>query len=453
MGYDTKPGRCPFGYDAKPTSKEGRDFAHHALMQKHAAEGDLVTDRDPETNEDVIYVRSPELIREVLMSEKFSKTWKAKGQSTGEVDYVMNLVQPLLAETVFNMHGDENLKRRKLIRPVVANPEQFVPAIARVIDNHVAQWPSDGKVNIFSEMHELASKCVMVALVGDEVEFAFKHMKPFTRTMNYFVDRYSERGYSKDVTDLDDQRMLDLADAALRIVQEYRELGLADRAGKHGRPNTVAALMLAEGMTDKEVAATIVNLIIAGAEGVASVSAYAFEELAHNPTVQGKLAEEVSAVEKGDVAARILGQSLPYVDQCAREALRLFCPATLVLRASQEDTVLAGRPVKKGQTVGVCVPAVNKDEKQFANPNEFIPEREGNIYWMLGKEGCMATFSGGPRGCPGRHIAAMILRVLLASVIQNFELTPAGKRSSPENRVKKFAEWQCDEVAVTCTRR
>ena len=42
----------------------------------------------------------------MLQSENFGKTWDSEAVSTSQVDYVMNLIQPMLKKTIFNFHGD-----------------------------------------------------------------------------------------------------------------------------------------------------------------------------------------------------------------------------------------------------------------------------------------------------------------------------------------------------------
>merc|ERR1711865_1304116 len=89
---------------------------HHYLTSLHEQHGDIfATKRDGKV---VFFARSPEAVRRVLDSDSFGKTWDSADKS-GEtnVDYVNNLIQPFMKGTVFNMHGEENFKRRALLRP------------------------------------------------------------------------------------------------------------------------------------------------------------------------------------------------------------------------------------------------------------------------------------------------------------------------------------------------
>jgi len=147
-------GGCPFGYYKQSNTTPfhapvGKDFGHHILVARHEAEGDIISVTQ-DSGEEIIYVRSPQDIHEVLMSRNFSKTWNAEYVSSSDVDYVMNLIQPFIAKPkcVFNLHADANRDRRKALRPVLAWPEQFVPAFARTINEDLANWTNAGTVDI-----------------------------------------------------------------------------------------------------------------------------------------------------------------------------------------------------------------------------------------------------------------------------------------------------------------
>ena len=67
------------------------------------------------------------------------------------------------------------------------------------------------------------------------------------------------------------------------------------------------------------------------------------------------------------------------------------------------------------------------------------------------------TFSGGPRGCPGKHLGIMMLRLALAKIVQRFELTASWRRgadhlesagSASAKGVPKFVEWQVGGIPL-----
>ena len=77
----------------------------------------------------------------------------------------MNLIQPMLAATIFNFHGEENFKRRADLRPLLTSPETFLPAFEDVSREEINSWGS-GVVDIQDLSHTLLRKNILVTLVG-----------------------------------------------------------------------------------------------------------------------------------------------------------------------------------------------------------------------------------------------------------------------------------------------
>lgn len=77
----------------------------------------------------------------------------------------MNLIQPMLAGSVFNFHGAENFQRRADLRPLLTSPPTFLPAFEDVSREEINSWTS-GVVDIQDLAHTLLRKNILVCLVG-----------------------------------------------------------------------------------------------------------------------------------------------------------------------------------------------------------------------------------------------------------------------------------------------
>ena len=88
---------------------------HSYIHSLHETYGDeVVVSRKGQS---VLFFRNPECVKSILTSSSnFGKVWQTEGDSnTSETtDYVHNLLQPMRANSVFNMHGEENAKRRRV---------------------------------------------------------------------------------------------------------------------------------------------------------------------------------------------------------------------------------------------------------------------------------------------------------------------------------------------------
>jgi cholest-4-en-3-one 26-monooxygenase len=94
----------------------------------------------------------------------------------------------------------------------------------------------------------------------------------------------------------------------------------------------------------------------------------------------------------------------------AEEIVRWVSPVNMFRRTALCDTVLAGQGISAGDKVVVFYPAANRDEAVFAEPLEFDLGRDPNPHAGFG--------GGGPHFCLGRHLAALELRVLLATLAE-----------------------------------
>jgi len=248
----------------------------------------------------------------------------------------------------------------------------------------------------------------------------------FHDVMEYFVQRYAQACHDQNVSQEDDRMMQRIFQASLTVVQDFRHLvGIAKRQSEAVQCSMLYIMMQA-GYSDEEMAATLVNVMIAAGEAPASSLAQTLEEVARNPTIQHGLLEEARAtVGKGSFAENV--GELSFSDRCIQEGLRLYAPATLVQRSAQQDCELQGVFLPKGTVVGVCVHSVHNNPATWENPTQFNPLRDGLDYEMA--DG-YATFSKGPRGCPGKHVAICICKMALAMIVEQYELSVAQLHSA-----------------------
>jgi len=437
---------------------------HHYLCDLHDKYGDRFM--LPREGSKVLLVRDFPSVRRVLMSEDFAKTWDVGISADEDVDYVMNLVQPVLKGTVFNLNVESTgsdpmeaaLEARRNLRPMFGGKLVFEPLVNRVIVKALDEWKAkiaqDSTVDVLDMAHDVIRRAVLVLLCGEMAEDANSiAVGTFCDVMNHFVKRYScgpgEKPFDPAFTTKDKTQMEKLRVAGAAIVAEYR------RQVKTGQLGATPAnklcglnLMTEQGYPDSVCAAMLVNTVIAGGEAPASVLGQLLQEVGFNPQVQAKLHEDA---KNGD---------LTYTKACVLEGLRLYAPATLVQRQALFDMELpGGLMVPAGTVVGICVPAVNRDPRNWENPLSFDAERgHMDVVTTLTSTRSLLSFSGGTRGCPGRHLGVLILNSCLKQFMHHFEISGCGPRSewhpkSQGHGVRKFAEWPVHGIPMTVRAR
>jgi cytochrome P450 len=421
---------------------------HHYLTAMHEQYGDIfATNRD---GKPVVFVRSPESLRKVLDSDSFGKTWDSDEMSgQTEVDYVMNLIQPFKKNTIFNMHGEENFKRRALLRPLFTGVKTFVPLIAETTTAEIKQWP-EGVVDIQDLSHRVLRKNILAVMCGSFADQMHHCLETCHEVMEFFVQRYAPACHDQNVSEDDAVMMERLYQAALQVVVDMRRLAEQTEEPSPSVARSLLYLMMQAGLDNEEMARTFVNVMVAAGEAPASALAQTLEELAFNGSIQERLNVEASDVLSGGIVERY--SDLDFAEACMTEGLRVFAPATLVSRSAKVDTELDGVAIPKGMAVGVCVHSVHHDAKQWEQPQVYNPDRKNLDYEA--RNG-FASFSNGQRGCPGKHLAMMICKISLASIVAEFQLSgvPNHPRSKDCEKVRKFVEWSVDGIPLQMQRR
>ncbi|KAL0943556.1 cytochrome p450 [Colletotrichum truncatum] len=231
-----------------------------------------------------------------------------------------------------------------------------------------------------------------------------------------------------------------------------REKKLAENEGR--QPGFFSPTMIDE----------VFGVVVAGHDTTSTTMCWGVKLLADNPRVQTKLREELRA-GFADAAAEgrsptiheITSTKIHYLDAAMEEILRCGGAAALIDREATCDTELLGHHIPKGTVVmllgrgpSMMKPAFDVDESKRSKSSlaakarvwddddisEFKPER-----WFIGNEGEASyefdqqagpqlAFGLGTRGCFGRRLAYLELRILVTLIAWNFELLPCPKELS-----------------------
>lgn len=131
-------------------------------------------------------------------------------------------------------------------------------------------------------------------------------------------------------------------------------------------------------MTEQEVRAMGVLLLIGGLDTVAAALGFDFYWLAKNPEQQALLRAEPKRL--------VLA---------AEELLRAY-PTVTPTRMATRDVEVSGAPIRKGELVACPSMTANRDPAEFADPDAIVLDREDNRH---------VAFAYGPHRCLGSHLA------------------------------------------------
>jgi cytochrome P450 len=169
---------------------------------------------------------------------------------------------------------------------------------------------------------------------------------------------------------------------------------------------------------------------VAGSETTASLLSGLLMWLLRTPHAYHRLTSEIRFKFSEAASMTFLElQELPYMNACIEEALRIFppVPTGLTRTVPVGGDAVAGEYIAGGTTVSVYSWAATHSPHNFARPDTFVPERwlndpaESEPY-KADKKDASQAFSLGPRGCIGKHLSYLELRLILANLLWHFDI-------------------------------
>lgn len=114
---------------------------------------------------------------------------------------------------------------------------------------------------------------------------------------------------------------------------------------------------------------------------------------------------------------------LPYMDAVIKEGLRCFAPIPMTQprKVPEGGRTISGFYIPQDTIVGCQAYTLHRfDTKVFPDPEEFIPERWLEPESTIERNQLFFAFSTGGRGCVGRHLALLEMKLLLKEVYSGY---------------------------------
>jgi cytochrome P450 len=193
----------------------------------------------------------------------------------------------------------------------------------------------------------------------------------------------------------------------------------------------LSLLVATPGLSDDLIRDQLLTMLIAGHDTSTALLAWTLYLLGRYPQVLARLQAEIDPV-LGDRAPGYQElKQLPYLEQVIKESLRLYPPIHLGQRMAAADFTFQDYHIPAGTRVIYSIYLTHRDQNYWPEPARFDPER-----FSLEKNHRQAPhtyipFGGGARNCIGAGFGLVEAKVVLARLIQQFELTLIEDRVRP----------------------
>ncbi|MBI5841204.1 MAG: cytochrome P450 [Chloroflexi bacterium] len=363
-------------------------------------------------NRDIYLLNHPEFIEQVLVRQqrKF-----VKGPS-------LQRAKLLLGEGLLTSEGEEHLTQRRALQPAFQRDqiEDTMPVMAVSTHKQITGWKDGQRVNMAEEMMRLTLDIALWSFFGHSPEGATERVGKAMKTLLKIFPL----------------TMLPLPDSARGWFPRFRkasaDLTLVTEALIANPQSVMAKNALIQILkqnndgqfTDEQIRSHVLTFLLAGHETTALLLAWAWDMLAHHPHIQGKLQAEIDRVLGDRIPTAKDLERLVYTCAVVKETLRMRPPAWTIGRQAIEDCQIGGYIIPAGSTVITSQWVTHHDERYYAEPKVFRPER-----WLSRETASLPRFAffpfgGGNRVCIGEYFAWTEAVVVLAIAARRWQVLP-----------------------------
>lgn len=358
----------------------------------------------------------PEANRFILIIHQNDVRWRL------EKDPVTKLLRHGLLVEDHEQHDElrrqmnPSLHRRMLIN--------YVETMARCTDQIIATWTEGNSLDMLVEMRRVALLILVQTLFKVDFSPDLERLWPaILRTLAYIspgswlVWRDIPRpGYKHALQQMDNY-----------LFQIIR----ARRAAKGESDDLLGMLVSTPGMSDDLIRDQLLTMLIAGHDTSTALLAWTLYLLGSHPESMAGVQSEIDAILGSSVPTYKQISRLTYLDQVVKESLRLYPPIHAGMRIAAIDLNFQGFHIPAGTRLMYSIYLSHRQADYWPQPERFDPGRFSPDQNRNRPPHTYVPFGGGPRNCIGAAFGLVEAKVVLARIMQRFDLKLVSTKVHP----------------------
>ena len=160
---------------------------------------------------------------------------------------------------------------------------------------------------------------------------------------------------------------------------------------------------------------------VAGLDTVANSLAAAVYGILKTPGVLEKVQAEADALFAKDTVTERDVLGLNYIQNCLKEAMRLWPIAVAQMRTTNHDLEFEGFVIPKDETIFIGTSVPHFMEEYFPDPMKFDPDRYDRREHL--QPGAYAPFGRGTHSCLGQSLAEVLMGICAARLFHRLDIS------------------------------
>jgi cytochrome P450 len=329
---------------------------------------------------------------------------------------------------LFHVNRDEHRRHRRLLMPAFHKTriDAYRDDMVALCNEMLSTWRVGEQRDVLADMTELTLRIATKTLFGEDagergVELSRMMQRwLFTMFQPTILFRWDLRPFPYhrwlDLSREIDTRTLDIVRAKRARLAKAKEGDVA--------ADMLSMLVAARdedgsALDEDDLVGHTGVIFAAGHETSTNALAWTLLLLSQHPAIACDLADELASVLKGDPPTVDQLAKLPLLDAVVKESMRVLPPVPMHPRLVAEETELAGHRLVPGTELFLSIFHMHHDPDLFEQPERFLPDRWSRIKPSPYEYN---PFSAGPRMCIGASFATMEIKIVLATLLQQFRV-------------------------------
>jgi cytochrome P450 len=220
----------------------------------------------------------------------------------------------------------------------------------------------------------------------------------------------------------------DLRQAAQEFRDVVDEIIQVRKRDFHDTGDLLSSMILArdetsgKSMDDEQLRDQLFGLLLAGYETTANALSWTWYLLSQNHWAVEPLRSAVRAALNGRPPVYADLERMPYLRQVLDESLRLYPPAWILGRRAIGEDLIGGYYVAPGTVLAISIYTLHRHPAFWENPEAFDPQHFAPANVARRHKFAYIPFGIGPRQCIGNAFGLLEASLIIACVIQRFQL-------------------------------